>query len=205
MKTKLLAIAFAMLTFSAPLMAQSDAWDLDTAHSSAQFTVRHMMVANVRGDFGKVSGKVYFDGKDFSKARIEVVIEAASINTRNEARDKELMSPNFFDVAQYPKIEFKSKKVEQVQEGRLRVTGDLTMHGVTREVVLDVEGPTPEVKDQRGAAHIGASATTKINRKDFNILWNRTLDGGGVVVADEVLIAIDVELVKRPGQLAAIR
>jgi polyisoprenoid-binding protein YceI len=178
-------------------VAQQAAWDIDPAHSSVQFAVRHMMVSNVRGEFAKFAGKVYVDGKDYQNARVEVTIDANSINTHNEGRDRDLRSPNFFDVAQFPALEFKSKRVEAATPGNLRLIGDLTMHGVTREVTLDVTGPTPEVKDQRGNLHVGVSATTKLNRKDFNILWNNTLDGGGVVVSDEVSISIDLELVKR--------
>ena len=204
MKHLLMTVAAVPMLSLSLAVAQTDVWEIDPAHSSAQFSVRHMMVSNVRGDFGKMSGRVFFDGKDFAKARVEAVIDAASISTRNEGRDKDLRSPAFFDVEQFPKIEFKSRKLEPAQPGHLRMTGDLTMHGVTREVVLDVEGPTPEVKDQRGIARIGATATTKINRKDFNILWNRTLDGGGMVVSDEVQITIDIELVKRPVQNPAL-
>jgi polyisoprenoid-binding protein YceI len=156
-----------------------------------------MMVTNVRGEFGKLSGRVYLEGRDFTKARVEVVIDAASITTRNEGRDKHLRSADFFDTATYPTLEFKSKRIERVSEGNLRMIGDLTMRGVTKEVALDVTGPTPEIKDQRGNSRVGASATTRVSRKEFNILYNSLLEGGGVVVGDEVNITIDVELIRR--------
>jgi polyisoprenoid-binding protein YceI len=180
-----------------PAAAQQEEWTLDPAHSGARFTVRHMMVTNVHGEFAKLSGKVVTEGRDFTKARVEVVIDAASITTRNEGRDKHLRSADFFDTATYPTLEFKSKRIERVSEGSYRMIGDLTMRGVTKEVVLEVSGPTPEIKDQRGNSRMGASATTRVNRKDFNILYNSIVEGVGVVVGDEVNIAIDVELIKR--------
>jgi polyisoprenoid-binding protein YceI len=125
-------------------------------------------------------------------------LDANSINTRNEGRDKHLRSAEFFDVAAYPSIEFKSRKIEPVAGGRFRIIGDLKLRGVTKEVVLDAEGPTAEIKDQRGSMRVGVSATTKINRKDYHIFWNSTLDSGGVVVGDEVAVTIDLELIKRP-------
>jgi len=182
---------------AAAAFAQADLWEIDPAHSSVQFSVRHMMVSNVRGEFGKISGRIHVEGRNLSTARVEAAIDATTINTRNEGRDKHLKSADFFDADQYPTIEFKSKRVEAVRDGGFRLVGDLTMHGETREVALEVEGPTPEIKDQRGNARVGASATGKVNRKDFNILWNRALDGGGVVVGDDVSIIIDVELIKR--------
>jgi polyisoprenoid-binding protein YceI len=189
-------LCFALCMSSGIVWAQQDVWEIDPAHSSAQFSVRHMMVSNVRGEFRKMAGRLTVEGRNFLKAQVEATIDAASIDTRNEARDKDLRSANFFEVDKYPTIVFKSKRIES-GNGRLRLIGDLTMRGVTKEVSLDVDGPTPEVKDQRGTLRMGASATTTVNRKDFNILWNSTLDGGGVVVGDQVSITIDVELVKR--------
>jgi polyisoprenoid-binding protein YceI len=188
---------FSAILLIASVAVAQETWEIDSAHSSVQFSVRHMMVSNVHGEFAKFSGRVYVDGKDFTKARVEVSIDATSINTHNDGRDKDLRSANFFDVEKFPTLEFKSKRIEQASPENLRLIGDLTMHGVTKEVILEVSGPTSEMKDQRGSAHIGASAATKVNRKDFGILWNSTLDGGGVVVSDEVTISIDVELVKR--------
>lgn len=185
-----------LTAFAACGAAQTDTWQIDPAHSAAQFTIRHMMISNVKGDFGKMSGTVQFDPADISKTGIDATIDAASINTRVEGRDKDLRSPNFFDVEKYPTLTFKSKRVESAGAGKLKLIGDLTMHGTTREVTLDVDGPTPAFKDQRGNMHMGAAAATKINRKDFGLTWNHTLDGGGVVLSDEVAIVIDVELVK---------
>jgi len=172
-------------------------YQIDGAHSAAGFTVRHMMVSNVSGAFSKLSGTVEFDPNNLAQSRVEVTIEAGSVDTRNSGRDNDLRSANFFDVADYPTITFKSSKIEKAGEGKYRMTGDLTMHGVTKQVVLDVEGPTPEIQAQ-GGYHTGAAATTKINRKDFGMNWSRAMDNGGVVVSDEVRINIDVELVRRP-------
>ncbi len=190
----------AVLEFAAlllPAAAATDTWQIDPSHSAAQFTVRHMMISNVKGEFGKVAGSVQYDPADPSKTAIEATIDAASINTRVENRDKHLKSADFFDVEKYPTLTFKSKRVESGGAGKLKLIGDLTMHGTTKEVALAVEGPTPAIKDQRGNLHMGASASTTVNRKDWGLTWNSALDGGGVVVGDEVAIVIDVELIKR--------
>ena len=178
-----------------PLAAAT--WQIDPAHSSAGFTVRHMMVSNVSGAFSKLSGTVDFDPQNLSQTRIETVIEAASLDTRNAKRDEHLRSADFFDVANHPTITFRSRRIEAAGEGKLRVVGDLTIRGVTKEVVLDVEGPTPEVKN-RDTFRMGASASTRINRKEFGVNWDNVLDGGGVVVSDAVRINIEVELVRKP-------
>lgn len=178
-----LAVAF-------PAASQVDTWRIDPNHSAAQFSVRHMMISTVRGAFTKVSGTVQHDPADVSKDSVDVTIDAASIDTRVEPRDKDLRSPTFLDVEKYPSITFKSKRVESGGSGKLRITGDLTIHGVTREVVLDVDGPTAPVKDPRGNMHVGASATTKINRKDFGV------SGAPAMVGDDISITIDTELVK---------
>ena len=179
-------------------LAGATTWEIDPAHTSVGFGVRHLMVSTVRGEFTKVSGTAQADDKDYTKAKIEATIDAASINTRVEKRDAHLKSPDFFDVAKYPTMIFASKKIEKAGEGRWKVTGDLTLHGVTRPVTLDVEGPTPPVKDpMTGALRAGAHATARINRKDFGIMWNKNLDGGGVVVGEDVDITIDVEGVQK--------
>jgi len=193
--------AAAALTF--PAAATAATWDLDPAHTSAQFSVRHLMVSNVRGEFGKVSGTVRADEADPTRSKIEAEIDAASIDTRIEKRDTHLRSADFLDVAKYPKITFVSTKIEPAGAGHFKVSGDLTLHGVTRPVVLDVEGPTPEIKDPWGKTRAGAQATAKIDRKDFGIAWNQTLDAGGVAVGDEVTITIDVEATKRAAGGAA--
>ncbi|MGB2897743.1 MAG: YceI family protein [Candidatus Acidiferrum sp.] len=182
---------------SLPAAAANSNWQIDPAHSSAQFSVRHMAISTVRGAFSKVTGSVVFDDKDISKSTVEVTIDANSVDTRVPDRDNDLRSEKFFDVAHYPSITFKSKRVEQVAPGKLKVTGDLTIRGTTKEVVLDVEGPTAPVKDPWGNTRNAATATTKINRQDFGVKWNATLDNGGVVVGDDVSIIIDVELVKK--------
>lgn len=182
---------------SLPAAAANSNWQIDPAHSSAQFSVRHMAISTVRGAFSKVTGSVVFDDKDISKSTIDVSIDANSVDTRVPDRDNDLRSDKFFDVAHYPSITFKSKKVEQVAPGKLKVTGDLTIRGTTKEVILDVEGPTVPMKDPWGNTRVAATATTKINRQDFGVKWNATLDNGGVVVGDDVSIVIDVELVKK--------
>lgn len=173
------------------------AYQADAAHSTVGFTVRHMMVANVSGSFTEFSAAVEFDPNNLGSSKVEAVIEAASVNTGQPKRDEHLRTADFFDVANHPKITFRSKKVESAGEGRYRVTGDLTLRGVTREVVLNVNELTPEVAAQ-GAVHRGASATARINRKDFGVSWNSALDSGGVVVSDEVRIQLDVALVRKP-------
>ena len=182
---------------SLPAAAANSNWQIDPAHSSAQFSVRHMAISTVRGAFSKVTGSVVFDDKDVSKSTVEVTIDANSVDTRVPDRDNDLRSEKFFDVAHYPSITFKSRRVEQLAPGKLKVTGDLTIRGTTKEVVLDVEGPTGPVKDPWGNTRNAATATTKINRQDFGVKWNATLDNGGVVVGDDVSIVIDVELVKK--------
>jgi polyisoprenoid-binding protein YceI len=182
---------------SLPAAAANSTWQIDPAHSSAQFSVRHLAISTVRGAFSKVTGSVLFDDKDVSKSTVEVTIDANSVDTRVPDRDNDLRSEKFFDVAHYPSITFKSRKVEQLAPGKLKVTGDLTIRGTTKEVVLDVEGPSAPLKDPWGNTRNAATATTKINRQDFGVKWNATLDNGGVVVGDDVSIIIDVELVKK--------
>ena len=182
---------------SLPAAAANSNWQIDPAHSSAQFSVRHMAISTVRGAFSKVTGSVVLDDQDLAKSTVEVTIDANSVDTRVPDRDNDLRSEKFFDVAHYPSITFKSRKVEQLAPGKLKVTGDLTIRGTTKEVVLDVEGPTAPVKDPWGNTRNAATATTKINRQDFGVKWNATLDNGGVVVGDDVSIVIDVELVKK--------
>jgi polyisoprenoid-binding protein YceI len=192
------AIALAFAFVSAPLFAQGTTWQIDTAHTSAQFAVKHMMVSTVRGQFNKTTGTVSWDGKDFTTAAVDVVVDATTINTREPRRDDHLKSADFFDVAKYPTLTFKSTKIEAAGAGRLKMTGDMTMHGVTRQVVFDVDGPSGPVKAQNGTTRVGATATTKISRKDFGLTWNQVIEAGGVAVSDEVAITIDVELVNRP-------
>lgn len=197
MKRFLLATAAtAFLSLLAPQSVQASAWDIDASHSVAAFSVRHLMVTNVRGELGKVSGTINLDDKDITKSTVEATIEVAAINTRDAKRDEHLRSPDFFDVAKFPNITFKSTKVEKAGAG-LKVTGTLTIRGVSREVALNVDGPAPAVKDPWGNTKSGFTATVKLNRKDFGVQWNKSLDGGGVVVSDEVNVTIDLEVLKK--------
>jgi polyisoprenoid-binding protein YceI len=187
---------------SLPAGAATSEWKIDPQHSSAQFSVRHMGISTVRGAFSKVNGTIVLDDKDITKSTVDVSIDVTTVDTREPARDNDLRSDKFFDVAHFPSMTFKSKKVEQLAPGKLKVTGDLTIRGTTKEVVLDVDGPTAPVKDPWGFARAAATATTKINRQDFGVKWNATLDNGGVVVGDDVNITIDTEMVKpapKPG------
>ena len=178
-----------------PAAAQVQEWTIDGSHSAAQFAVRHMMVSTVRGRLGKASGTVRFDGKDPASLVIDATIDVTGIDTQEPKRDAHLKSADFFDVQKYPTVAFKSKRSEAVAPGRFRVIGDLTMHGVTKEVVLEVEGPSPEIR-QGTMRRLGATASGRINRSDFGLTWNRALEAGGVMVADEVAITIDVEVVR---------
>ena len=185
------------VAFSLPASTVASTWKIDPAHSSAQFSVRHLAISTVRGAFSSVNGSVNYDDKDVSKSTIEVTIDVNSVDTRQPDRDKDLKSDHFFDATNYPTITFKSTKVEQAGAGKLKVTGDLTIRGTTKSVVLDVEGPTAPVKDPWGNSRVAASATTKVNRQDYGVKWNAKLDNGGVVVGDDVNIIIDVELVQQ--------
>jgi polyisoprenoid-binding protein YceI len=170
-------------------------YEIDPTHSSAHFSVRHMMLSNVRGQFTKVSGTIKFDSANTANSSVEATIDAASIDTHDSQRDAHLKSADFLDVEKYPTLTFRSKRIESHSSGG-KVIGDLTIHGVTREIALEVEGPTPENKDPWGKYRIGLSATTKLSRKDFGLTWNTTLETGGVLVGDEVKITIDVEAVR---------
>lgn len=175
----------------------STKWQIDPSHSSANFSIKHMMIAKVHGGFEKLSGTMVYDAADPSKSSVEAVIEASSINTREPQRDTHLKSADFFDVEKFPTLTFKSKRVEKTGDGELKVTGDLTIHGVTKEVVLNVEGPSEELKDPWGNTKIGISATTKIKRKDFGLTWNAALEAGGFLVGDDVTISLDVQFAKQ--------
>jgi polyisoprenoid-binding protein YceI len=191
-------LAAAVLCLVAPGLLHAAPWEFDPEHTGVQFKVRHLMVSSVRGEFEKVTGKIVYDEADVTKSVADIVIDAASISTRVAKRDEHLVGPDFLNVAKYPTIVFKSKRVEKTVNGTLKMTGDLTIRGVTKEVVLTVEGPTPAIKDPWGNQRVGGQATTKINRKDFGLAWNAALETGGVVVGDEVEITIDVEIYKKP-------
>jgi polyisoprenoid-binding protein YceI len=189
--------AVAALMIAAPSLAFGAEYVVDSGHSSAQFSVKHMMVSNVRGAFSKVTGSVNLDEKDITKSTVEASIDATTINTNEPKRDEHLRGEDFFDTAKYPSITFKSTKVQKAGKDKLKVTGDLTMHGVTKPVVLDVEGFTSEAKDPWGNTKRGGVATTKVNRKDFGLAWNKALETGGFAVGEEVSITIDLELNKK--------
>ena len=194
-KSAALAVTTAVL-LALSAAAQTSTWNIDPNHSSAQFTVRHLGISNVSGAFTKVSGSVTLNDKDITQSQVNATIDATSIDTRQPDRDKDLRSPNFLDVEKYPTLEFKSKRIVN-SGGKLQLVGDLTLHGTTREVTLDVDGPTPELADPWGNLRRGFSASTTINRKDYGVVWNNTLKTGEAVVGDNVKIQIDVELVKK--------
>jgi polyisoprenoid-binding protein YceI len=187
----------AILAAAVPALATaaSSTWTVDPAHTEAGFAVKHLVISTVRGDFNKLGGTVVLDEGDVTKSTVEVTIDAASIDTRIEKRDTHLKSADFFDVAKYPNITFKSAKVEKSGEGKLRVTGNLTIKATTKPVVLDVAGPTGEIKGPDGKGRRGFSATTKINRQEFGLTWSKTVEAGPVV-GDEITIQIDGELIK---------
>lgn len=194
-KTLLAAALSAILTI--PAAAATSTWQIDPAHTAAGFAVKHLMISTVRGQFKGITGTVTWDDQDVSKSSVDVTIDANTVDTSEPMRDKDLKSEKFFDVAKYPTITFKSKKVEAVSAGKVKITGDLTIHGVTKEAVLDVEGPTPPVKDPWGNTRVAASATTNVNRQDYGVKWNANMDGGGVVVGDDINITIDLEMTKK--------
>jgi polyisoprenoid-binding protein YceI len=193
---RLLRVFATVTLLMSPTLAVAASWNIDSDHSSVGFKVRHLMVSNVKGTFGKVQGIVNVDDKDMSRSNVSVTIDTASIDTGVAKRDTHLRSPDFFDVARFPTLTFVSTKVSPNGMNGLKVMGNLTLHGVTRPVVLDVEGPSQESKDPRGNIRRGASASTKIDRKDFGLTWNKALETGGVVVGDEVTIDIEVEMIK---------
>ncbi|HEX3352855.1 MAG TPA: YceI family protein [Terriglobales bacterium] len=171
-------------------------WNIDPVHSVAEFKVKHMMISNVKGQFAKVAGSLTLNESNLASSRVEVSIDASSIETRDAQRDAHLKSPDFFDVAKFPALSFKSTSVRVVKDGELAVEGDLTIRDVTRKVVFSVEGPTPPAKDPWGNTRVAVSASTKINRKDFGLTWNAALETGGILVGDEVTINLEVQFVK---------
>jgi polyisoprenoid-binding protein YceI len=187
-------IAPVVVALSTP--ARAATWEIDTGHSSVGFVVKHLVIARVRGNFKSYAGTVVFDDKDPTKSSVEVRIDPASIDTDNARRDEHLRSADFFDVGKFKELTFKSSKVEKLPDGRLKITGNLTMHGVTKPVVLEAEGPSPELKDPGGNPHIAFSASTTLKRADFGLTWNQAIEGGSVV-SEDVRIEIDVELFKK--------
>jgi polyisoprenoid-binding protein YceI len=182
---------------SAAQVTKPTQWTIDPAHTAAHFSVRHLMISNVRGEFTKVTGSATIDPVNPAKSSVEITIDAASINTREPQRDEHLKSPDFLDVAKYPTLTFRSKKIEAHGAENFKLTGYLTIRGVTKEVTFDVEGPTPAVKDPWGNLRAGVSASTKINRKEFGVAFNALTETGGVMVGDEVKITIEAELIQQ--------
>jgi polyisoprenoid-binding protein YceI len=176
--------------------AATTTWNIDPAHTIAEFKVKHMMIANVKGQFSKVTGVLTLDESDLANSRVEATIEAASVETRDGQRDAHLKSADFFDVEKFPTLHFKSTGISILRNGELSVEGDLTIHGVTRKVSFAVEGPTPPTRDPWGNTRIAISASTKINRKDFGLTWNAALETGGILVGEEVTITLEAEFVK---------
>jgi len=184
-----------MSTLAIPQTAVST-WNIDPAHSQAEFKVKHMMISNVKGYFTNIKGALTLDDSEITNSQVEATIDAASINTREPQRDTHLKSADFFDVEKFPTLSFRSTHISRNGEAELVVSGDLTIHGVTRKVDFDVEGPTVPTKDPWGNTRVGLSATTKINRKDFGLTWNSTLETGGILVGEDVTITLEVEFVK---------
>ena len=190
---RILAAASICLISSA---AMASTWTIDPDHSNIQFKIRHLTIANVKGTFGKVKGVVKIDETDMSKSAVDVTIDIDSINTGVAKRDAHLTSDEFFDTAKYPTMSFVSRKVTPNGKGKLKILGVLSIRDISREVVLEVEGPTNEIKDPLGNIRRGASATTKINRTDFGITWNKPMETGGVMIGDTVFINIEIEMIK---------
>jgi polyisoprenoid-binding protein YceI len=176
--------------------ANPDTWRIDSNHSAAYFSVRHLMINTVRGSFGGLAGSVHYDPNHITDATVEATIDCKTLTTGVAKRDDQMKGPDFFDVKKYPSMKFKSKRVQKARSGKLKITGDLTINATTHEVVLDVEGPSQTVKDAQGREKIGLNAATRISRKEYGIVWNEILETGGVAVADEVTITLDIELIK---------
>ena len=184
-----------MTTLTAP-QTSTTTWNLDPSHAMAEFKVKHMMIADVKGRFARLTGQLIQDESNPANSRVEATIDASSIDTHEAQRDAHLKSADFFDVENFPTLTFKSTHVRPLREGEVALEGELTIRGVTRKVVFQVEGPTPPAKDPWGNTRIAASATTKINRKDFGLTWNAALETGGILVGEEVAITLEVEFIK---------
>jgi polyisoprenoid-binding protein YceI len=180
-----------------PTLGHAATWEVDPVHSTVGFAIRHMMISTVRGHFRTFTATATGDPAAPTAATIVATIDATTIDTANEKRDTHLKTADFLDVEKFPTIAFTSKKIESAGQGKVKVTGDLTLHGVTKQVVVDVEGPTPTIKDPMGNTKAGAHATARINRKDFGIVWNKAMDGGGIMLGEEIDISIDIEAVKK--------
>ena len=195
--SRLCLAAALVAALAVPSPAATATWQIDPAHTAAGFSVRHMMIATVRGQFKGVTGTVLWDDQDINNSTVDVTIDANTVDTGEPKRDADLKSANFFDVKNYPTITFKSTKIEKISAGKMKVTGNLTIHGVTKQVVLDVEGPSGAVKDPWGNTRVALNATTTVNRLDYGVKWNAKMDSGGMVVGDDVNINIDLEMTKK--------
>ena len=191
-----ISILTAWVFLPVPLRSQPVSWRIDPLHSSAQFSVRHMMISTVRGQFGGVKGTILYDRRNPKNSSVQATIDCSTVNTGEPKRDSDLKTAEFFDVEHYPVMTFKSTRVEAAGPGKLRATGDLTINAITKEVVLQIEGPTPPIKDTQGREKVGVSATTTISRKSFGILYNPVMEAGGVAVSDEVSIVLEIELIR---------
>lgn len=194
MNFKTAIVAMSLAVVASPAFAAD--WTIDSAHSHVGFAVKHMMISNVNGSFSKVTGKVVYDGKDLSKASLEANVDVNSINTNEPKRDEHLKNKDFFDAAKYPSITFKSKSIKGNAKSKFKITGDLTMHGVTKSVTLDADPLSQVIKDPSGKERMAATAKTVVNRKDFGMSFDKNMDNGGAMVGDNVTITLEVELVK---------
>lgn len=189
----------ALLTMSLTLIASpafAAQWDIDSSHSHVGFAVKHMMISNVNGSFGKVTGKVNYDGKNLSKATLDANIDVSTVNTNEPKRDEHLKGKDFFEVEKYPAMTFKAKSIKGSAKSNFTILGDLTMHGVTKPVTLKAAPLSAVIKDPFGKERMAASATTVVNRKDFGMTFNKNMDNGGVMLGDDVKVTLDLELVK---------
>jgi polyisoprenoid-binding protein YceI len=191
------AVGVLALALVLPVSARAETWVIDPAHTVSGFTVKHLMIANVTGVFELTRGTIEYRPGDPGSVKADITIEAKSVNTRIGRRDDDLRSDNFFSAEKFPTLAFRSKRVQNVRAEGFDLVGDLTIRDVTREVVLKVDGPTAPIKDPQGNRRVGATASTTINRKDFGIMWNRTIEAGGVVVGDEVKINLEVEAIEK--------
>ena len=189
-------VVLGLVAIPSALHAQGTSWRIDPLHSSAQFSVRHMMISTVRGQFGGVKGSVLYNSKNPKASSVEATIDCSTVNTGEPKRDSDLKTAEFFDVQHYPVMTFKSKRVDSAGRGKLKMTGELTINAITRQVVLNIEGPTQPVKDTQGREKIGVRGVTKISRKEYGILYNPVMETGGVAVSDEVSIILEIELIR---------
>lgn len=189
-------VVLGLAAIPSALHAQGTSWRIDPLHSSAQFSVRHMMISTVRGQFGGVKGSVLYNPRNPKASSVEATIDCSTINTGEPKRDSDLKTAEFFDVQHYPVMTFKSKRVDSAGRGKLKMTGELTINAITRQVVLNIEGPTQPVKDTQGREKVGVRGVTKISRKEYGILYNPVMETGGVAVSDEVSIILEIELIR---------